>query len=59
LLIIQPDSLEEAGDIFVKIIVKIPKKITQRQKELLEEFAKGKGSVKSKKGKHFWDKIKK
>ena len=47
------------GDLFVKIAVKIPKRLNQRQKELLEEFAKAKGSNKSKRGKHFWNKIKK
>jgi len=47
------------GDLFAKIIVKIPKRLNQRQKELLEEFAQAKGSGKSKKGKHFWNKIKK
>ncbi len=47
------------GDFFVKIIVKIPKRLNQRQKELLEEFSQAKGSGKSKKGKHFWNKMKK
>ena len=49
----------QRGDLFVRIVVKIPKRLNQRQKELMEEFAKTTGSGKSKKGKHFWDKIKK
>ena len=47
------------GDLFVKITVKIPKRLNQRQKEILEEFSQAKGSGKSKKGKHFWNKMKK
>jgi molecular chaperone DnaJ len=46
------------GDLFVKITVKIPKRLNQRQKELLEEFSQAKGSGKSKKGKYFWNKMK-
>ncbi len=47
------------GDLFVKIIVNIPKKLNQRQRELLEEFATTEGEKKSKKGQKFWDKIRK
>jgi len=47
------------GDLFIKVAVKIPKKLNQRQKELLEEFARAEGSKKSGKGKNFWHKIKK
>ena len=47
------------GDLLIKTMVKIPKKLTQRQRELLDEFAETEGSKRSKKGKHFWDKIKK
>lgn len=47
------------GELFIKIRVKIPKRLNQKQKALLEEFAKTEGLKKSKKGKNFWDKIKK
>lgn len=46
------------GDLLVKINVKIPKKLTQSQRSLLEKFAETEGRKKSKKEKHFWDKIK-
>jgi molecular chaperone DnaJ len=49
----------QKGDLLIKAMVKIPKRLTQRQRELLEEFAATEGSKKSKKGKHFWDKLKK
>ncbi|MBW1721932.1 MAG: molecular chaperone DnaJ [Deltaproteobacteria bacterium] len=45
------------GDLFVKVHVKIPKKLTQRQRELLEEFAKTEGTKFRRKEKTFWDKI--
>ena len=48
---------DERGNLFVKIAVKIPKKLNQRQKELLNEFAKTERSKESKKGKHFWHKM--
>ncbi len=47
------------GDLFVKITVKIPKKISQKQRDLLEDFAKAESSKKSRKGKNFWHKRKK
>jgi molecular chaperone DnaJ len=47
------------GDLFVKIAVKIPKKLGQRQRDLLKEFAKAESSKKSRKGKNFWHKKKK
>lgn len=37
------------GDLLIKIIIKIPKKLNQRQKELLEEFAKSESHKGSKK----------
>ena len=39
----------QRGDLFLKLIVKIPKKLKKRQKELLEEFALTEGLKKSKK----------
>jgi molecular chaperone DnaJ len=47
------------GDLFIKIAVKIPKKLNQRQKEILNEFAKTERSKEWKKGKNFWHKRKK
>jgi len=46
------------GDLFVKIVVKIPKKLNQHQEELLKEFSKSEGLKRPKKGKNFWDKLK-
>ena len=46
------------GDLFVKVTVKIPKKLTHRQRELLEEFKKAESPKKTKKGNLFWQKIK-
>ena len=37
------------GDLVLKCVVKIPKRLNQRQRELLEEFARTEGSKKSKK----------
>jgi molecular chaperone DnaJ len=48
---------DKRGDLFVKIAVKIPKKLNQRQRELLNEFAETERSKKSKKGKNFWHKM--
>jgi molecular chaperone DnaJ len=45
------------GDLFIRIAVKIPKKLDQRQKALLEEFARNERSRGSKKGKDFWKKL--
>lgn len=47
------------GNLYVKVNVKVPKKLNQRQRELLEEFAKSTESGKRKNSKGFWDKIKK
>jgi molecular chaperone DnaJ len=50
------------GNLYVKIIVKIPKKLNQSQKELLKAFAETEGSTRSgrrKKGGNLWDKLKK
>lgn len=46
------------GDLFVKIIIKIPKKLNPHQKEILEEYAKTEGSKGLNKKKSFWGKIK-
>ena len=32
-------GFRKRGDLYIKIVVKIPEKLNQRQKELLEEFA--------------------
>lgn len=47
------------GELFVKINVKIPKKLTQHQRELLEEFAESEGTKTAKKELSFWEKLKK
>jgi molecular chaperone DnaJ len=47
------------GDLYVKVNVKVPKKLNQRQSELLQEFAKTTESHKRKNSKGFWDKLKK
>ncbi|MFZ7112962.1 MAG: molecular chaperone DnaJ [Desulfatiglandales bacterium] len=47
------------GDLFVKVNVKIPKKLTQHQRDLLEEFAKVEGIKAPKKEKGFWEKLRK
>jgi len=49
------------GNLYVKVIVNIPKKLNQNQKELLMAFAKTESSKKSgrrKKGGNIWDKLK-
>jgi molecular chaperone DnaJ len=46
------------GDLYAKIIVKIPKKLNQRQKELLEEFASIEKGKASNLGKNLWKKLK-
>jgi molecular chaperone DnaJ len=48
-----------SGDLYVKVNVKVPKKLTQRQRELLEEFGKATDSGRRKNTKGFWDKLKK
>lgn len=46
------------GDLYAKITVKIPRKLNQRQKELLEAFADSEGfQVSQKKKKHLWEKV--
>jgi molecular chaperone DnaJ len=45
------------GDLFIRVAVKIPKKLTPRQKELLEEFAKSEGIKEARESKKFWQKI--
>ncbi len=47
------------GDLFIKVNVMIPKKLNQRQKELLEEFAEAEGLKQTKSEKSFWQKISK
>lgn len=47
------------GDLYVKVNVKVPKKLNQRQRELLQEFGKTTESSKRKNTKGFWDKLKK
>lgn len=46
------------GDFYFKVEVKIPKKLTERQRELLEEFAKESGETYEKGKKGFFDKVK-
>jgi len=45
------------GDLFVRITVKIPDRLSQRQRELLEEFVETEGTKKVKNEKSFWQKI--
>ncbi len=46
------------GNLYTKIIVKVPKKLNQEQKDLLKAFAKSEGlSVSAKKKKNLWNKI--
>ena len=46
------------GNLLIRIIIKIPKKLNQQQRELLEEFARTEGMKTLNKKKSFWDKIK-
>ncbi len=48
---------QRRGDLFVKVNVKVPKRLSQRQKELLEEFAELEGEKVTQKAKNFWKKI--
>jgi molecular chaperone DnaJ len=48
---------DKRGHLFVKINVKVPRKLNARQKELLEEFAKAEGHKDSMSQKGFWSKI--
>jgi molecular chaperone DnaJ len=45
------------GDLFVQVIVKIPTRLSQRQRELLTEFGKLEKQKTGKKAKDFWNKI--
>jgi molecular chaperone DnaJ len=48
------------GDLFVRVLVKIPQKLSQQQREILEAFAETEGissSGKKRKGKNFWKKV--
>lgn len=47
------------GELFVKVHVGIPRKLTQSQKNLLEEYAKSEGIKTTRKEKTFWDKLRK
>ncbi len=46
------------GDLYIKINIKIPKTLSHQQRELLEAFKETEELKKSKKGNHFWQKIK-
>jgi molecular chaperone DnaJ len=46
------------GDLFIQIMVSIPKKISQRQNELLMEFMEIEKQKKPSKTREFWEKIK-
>ncbi len=52
-------STNNRGDLFAKVSVKIPKKLTPRQKEILVEYAEVAASAESRKTKGFWNKMKK
>jgi molecular chaperone DnaJ len=45
------------GDLVVKFIVEVPKKLTEKQKELLREFERLSSEEGYEKRKHFWDRI--
>jgi molecular chaperone DnaJ len=45
------------GDLYIKLNVKIPKRINQKQRELLQEFAEIDGEKVTQKAKNFWKKI--
>lgn len=50
---------QRRGDLYVKVLVKIPKKLSQKQKELLEAFAKTERLIQTgkKKAKNIWTKM--
>ncbi len=48
---------QRRGDLFVKVNVRVPKRLNQRQKELLQEFAELEGEKVTQKAKSFWKKI--
>ena len=45
------------GDLYIRVSVKIPKKLTTLQKELLEKFAMSEGTREPRENKKFWQKI--
>lgn len=45
------------GDLFIKAMVRIPKELNQRQKEILEQFTEAEESKKLRKTKNLWHKI--
>ena len=46
------------GNLYIKTIVKVPKKLSQHQRELLEAFAESEGlKVSGKKKKNLWEKV--
>ncbi len=47
------------GDLYVRVMLNVPKKLTQEQRDLLEEYAKISGEKVQPKGKTFKEKIKK
>ncbi|MGD2124745.1 MAG: molecular chaperone DnaJ [Desulfobacteraceae bacterium] len=50
-------SGKRRGDLFVRVTVKVPKKLTSRQRELLEGFARAEGVKQEGNRKTFWEKI--
>jgi molecular chaperone DnaJ len=46
------------GDQLVRVVVETPRKLTARQRELLEEFARSSGEEISPLSKGFFDKVK-
>lgn len=46
------------GDLYFRVEVKVPKKMTEKQKELLREFAKESGEIHKENKKGFFDKVK-
>ncbi|MFO7784844.1 MAG: molecular chaperone DnaJ [Thermodesulfobacteriota bacterium] len=48
---------QRRGDMFVKAKVKVPRRLSQRQKEILEEFADIEGDKVSQKAKSLWKKF--
>ena len=50
---------QRRGDLYVKVTVKIPNKLTQQQRELLEAFRATEKDKKSKTVKNFWKNIRK
>ena len=46
------------GDMYVKIVVEIPKNLNQKQKDLLKEFDENNNSKSYEKSNGFWEKVK-